>query len=504
MKKITQSFFYMEYRIQFILFILILILISVCSSKLYFRIDTTKQKAYSLSGYTYEMLDNLTGTVTLTWFRSDRLESFFPSLKYLADVIYEYQNYSGAQFIFNKKNISELSEEAIKKIGIIPRQIKSQSTSAETLYTIYSGLMIEYNGETRVIPFVDDIDILEYDIARFVFEMQNTSGETGSVKKISVIVPPNSLESDYRYILPWLEYAGITAEILTLPIENIPEGNPLLVIGSDYIDFSTAAAIDVFLQKHGRAVFFVSGNTIDVTGNWKAVPKVKDFLLDVLAHNGFYINSDLVLDSSNFRITMNSLDNTGVKVINYPFWIQLRYEGIAKNNPVFSGIFTGYKYLQTFWPSSLSFDETKKITPLAFTTLNSFKMIEKYDTEPFNNQFALFSTAEKKPEAIIVERAMPAPVIVVSDEYMVSTAIDYTGSSVNLDFMINCIEHLFGLDELLVLKNKQHSALPFKTFSEQDEFNFIIKSARIISLILLPLIILSSGIYSFIRGRKYQ
>lgn len=504
MKKIKQSFFYIEYKIQFILFIILLILLSVCSSKFYFRIDTTGQKAYSLSGYTYEMLDNLTGAVTVTWFKSEHLESFFPSLKYLADVIYEYQNYSGSKFIFNKKNISELSEEAIKKIDIIPRQIKSQSASTETLYTVYSGLMIEYNGKTRIIPFVDDIDILEYDIARFIYAMHDASAETENEKKISVIVPPNSLETDYRYILPWLEYAGITAEVLTLPIENISEDQPLLVIGSDYIDFSTAAAIDVFLQKHGKAVFFVSGNTVDVKGNWKAAPKIKDFLLDVLAHNGFYINNDLILDSSNFRITMNSVDNSGIKMINYPFWIQLRYEGIAKNNPLFSGIFTGYKYLQTFWPSSLSFDETKKIDPIAFTTSHSFKMMEKYDTDPFNNQLSLFSTAEKKAEAIITERILPSPVIVISDEYMLSTAIDYTGSSVNLDFMINCIEHLFGLDELLVLKNKQHTALPFKTFTDQDEFNFIINSARIISLIVLPFVILCAGIYSFIRGRKHQ
>lgn len=486
-----------EFIIQFFLLISLLILIAICSLKLYFRIDTTKQKAYSLSKYTLELLDNLNGTVTITWFKSNSIENFFPNLKYLADILYEYQNYAGEKFMFTKKDTSELSEEAIKKLGLIPRQVESSNSVAKSLYTLYSALMIEYNGETRIIPFIDDIDILEYDIARFIIDMQNIVS-----KKVTIIAPPNSLDSNYKYILPWLDYAGIKAEILQLPAQNIPENIPLLVIGSDYIDFSTVVAIDVFLQKNGRAIFFTSGNTVGVNGNWKATPKANDFLLDMLAHYGFYVNANLILDLSNFSLTMKSVDNSGAKTINYPFWIELLYDGTKKNHVLFSGIFSSYKHLQHFWPSSISYEENKNIIPLAFTSPNSFTMTERYDTDPFGNQLSLFATAEKQREPVVAERIQPTPIIVVADEYMISTAIDYTNSAVNIDFMINCIEHLLGLDDLTLLKNKQHSALPFKNFNTQEELQTRITVSRIISLIVLPLIILIMGGYVFFTERK--
>ncbi|AGT42857.1 GldG family protein [Treponema pedis] len=491
------------YTIRFFLFCSALFLSVLISEKKYFRADTTPQKAYSLSEYTYELLDSLNATVSVTWFKTDGVENFFPSLKYLTDTVKEYAVYSNNKFIFTEKNTAELSEDAIKKIGLVPRQIEAQNDSSQTLYTLYSGLMLEYGGETRVIPFVDDIDILEYDIARLISDMQSIAAGNKTLKTVAVMVPPDTIDKEYGYVIPWLEYAGFNVQVLNLPIDNIPEDLPLLVIGSSYIDIGSAAAIDVFLQKHGRGVFFVSGNTVDIKGNWKAVPKVQDFLLNVLARHGFYIQSDLILDLVNFRITMSAVDSTGAKTVNYPFWIMLQHSTVEKNNAIFSGMFSGNKNLQTFWPSSVSVDEEKnKIKISASTTANSIKMIENYDTDPFSNQLSLFSVREKSAEAVVAEKIYPAPVVVISDEYMISRAVDYTGTSFNLDFMVNCIEHICGYDNLTLLKNKMHTALPFKQFDDKDEFVKAVTFARIISLIILPLIITFAAVYIFILQRK--
>ena len=71
-----------EYKFQFLLFVLMLILISLVSSKIYFRLDTTKEKNYTLSNYTKELLTNLESSVKVTWFKSSNVDNFFPSLKY--------------------------------------------------------------------------------------------------------------------------------------------------------------------------------------------------------------------------------------------------------------------------------------------------------------------------------------------------------------------------------------------------------------------------------------
>lgn len=491
-----------EYRLQFLLFITAIILTALISLKIYFRIDMTKEKKYTLSVYTKEFLNELNSTIEVTWFKSRNADSFFPSLKYLADMLLEYKIHAAGKFAVTEKNVETISEGAINKLGLIPRQIETQNNSASTLFTIYSGLMIEYKGETRLIPFIDDIDILEYDIARFISDIESVLQKKIYEKTVAVIAPPNSLEAEYSYVKAWLEYAGFVIVPITLPIENISPELPLLVLGSDYIDVSSAAAIDVFLQKEGKAVFFVSGNKIDVKGNWKATPKIKDFVLSVLASYGFYINSDLILDLFNFRITMSGAANTGIKMINYPFWIQIQNNNIEKNNPIFSG----YKSLQTFWPSSIFIDtdKNKNLKKLAAASVNAVKMIESYNTDPFGNQLKLLADGEKASYTLIAGYEKPSRVLVISDEYMISNAIDYTGSSYNLDFLINCLEYVTGKDDLIFLKNKKHTAEPFKQFDNNAEFNSIVFRARFFSFLVLPLFILGVWVYIFIAQRKQK
>ncbi|UTC75720.1 GldG family protein [Treponema sp. OMZ 792] len=492
-----------EYRLQFLLFVLMLVLISLVSSKLYFRFDMTKEKNYTLSAYTKELLLNLEASVKVTWFKSPNVDVFFPSLKYLNDMLSEYKRCSKGNFDVSVKDTSSLSSEAVNKLGIIPREIEAQDNAVKVIHKLYSGLMIEYMGETRVIPFVDDVDSLEYDIGRFILSMRDVTMGNIQTGTVSLIADPALLESDYSYVIPWLEYADFNVLPLKLPIDTVPQDLPLLVIGSDYIDHSSAAAIDMFLQKEGRAVFFVSGNKVDVKGSWKPRPKVKDFLLDVLSYHGFYINSDMALDLvNNFRITMSQVDNKGTKLINYPFWIQIPLSGIKQGNPVFAA----YRPLISFWPSSIDIDLDKNpnLVPYAFTGNNSLTLIDSYSTDPLENHFKKFEDASFKPSVITAGQTKPSRILVISDEYMISRAIDYTGSTYNMDFMVNCVEYISLKDNLLLLKNKKHSPPPFKQFEDSEKLISLIFRARLISLIFLPLLIFILGLYVFIKQRRLR
>ncbi len=489
-----------KYIYEFLLSLTAMILLAVISNRLYFRVDTTEQKLYTLSDYTENMIAGLDSTVQITWFKSENVFSFFPSLKYLEDMLNEYSLYGDAKILIAEKNTGELSDEAIQQLGIVPRQIQSKNINSQTVYSIYSALMIEYKGETRIIPFIDDIDILEYDIARFIEDINLTINNQANKKTIALIAPPNSLEGDYRFVLPWLDYAGFNVLPLKLPIQNIPANIPLMVIGSDYLDFSSATAIDIFLEKQGSAVFFVSGNTVNYKGDWKAKAKLDDYLLPVLARQGFSINSDLVMDLINFRIEMSAQNNSGSKFVNYPFWLQILPATIKKDNPLFSA----YKNLQCFWPSSLSLEENLT-RPLASTTKKAVSMIDNYDTDPFGKQLSFFGGDNAGERIIIAENKSDKNknrILVISDEYMISNAIDFTGTSYNMDFMVNCVEYIFAKDALISLKNKQHTAKPFKKFEDNNEFTSIVFKSRLFNLIILPLCILAFGIYIFISNRK--
>lgn len=490
-----------EYIIRFFLLMNMLVLLSLVSLKFYFRLDTTKEKIYTLSSFTKEILNEADGPIQVTWFKSINADVFFPSLKYLSEMLLEYEIFSNGKFLFTKKNINTLSLDTAHKIGIIPRQIETYDYNNNHIYNVYSGLLIEYNGKNKVIPFIDDIGSLEYDIARLLLEMQYDTE-----KVISIIAPENFTTTNYPYVVPWIEYAGYKCNILSCPIEYIPTDIPLLVIGSDYIDAISAAAIDSFLCKNGNAVFFVSGNTIDIKGSWTATAKTKDNLIDMLSSHGIFIKRNLVLDLLNFRLTMSAFNqsngNSNPTLINYPFWVQLHYNFIERNN----NIFAGFQPLQMFWPSSLEFDLNKNssLKAIATTSKKAYIMNEPYNTDPFGKQIDLLNGNNTEHINIIAQYTKPSKVIVIPDEYIISNAIDYTGSSYNMDFMINCIEHISDNDSLLELKNKRHTSLPLKKFDNENKINNIIFRARIITFVLLPTIIIIIWLYTAFIIRKHK
>ena len=83
--------------------------------------------------------------------------------------------------------------------------------------------------------------------------------------------------------------------------------------------------------------------------------------------------------------------------------------------------------------------------------------------------------------------------MVIADEYCVSTAVEYTNSDANLDFMVNAVHWIARQDALLHLKNKQPAVLPFKYFESDAAFNRIIIFSRILNLIIIPVLIIAAG-----------
>lgn len=269
----------------------------------------------------------------------------------------------------------------------------------------------------------------------------------------------------------------------------------LVVVGSKHIDKEAGAYIDVFLKKKGCAVFFVSGNTVDVKGDWTAKKKANDALIEMLALHGIEIASNLVLDIANYPIKMTSEDGSNAQTVNYPFWPTILQENIDLKSPLSSGVVS----LQTFWPSSIIVSDKWK--ELITTTKEGIVVDKDYNTDPFANSFSLFSQMEKKKRCVVAYRENTQRVVVISDENMVGNAIEYTDSSSNLEFAVNCVQWVSNKDKLLELKNKKHVLPPFRFYNDEDIYS-IMKRARIICFVVMPLLILMWAIYFFIRQRK--
>ena len=476
-----------EYKFQFVLLTLLLLLFLGLSNIWYLRCDITEKKIYTLSTYTKELLKSIDSTLQISWFRSSNISSFASETQYLYDLLKEFEFLGCAVKLYNT---DEIEEKKLYDLGLATQSVQTATIHGATTQNIYSGIVIQLRGLTRVIPFIASISNLEYDIDNFILQLD------GEYRKVPNNVALISSGND-DYIKRWLSYAGFNIEEVKIPLnEELKLDVPLIVIGSKLIDKETSTYIDVFLKKKGCAVFFVSGNTIDIKGNWSAKKKANDALIEMLASQGVEIGSDLVLDIANYPIKMNSEDGTSTQTINYPFWPTILYENIDLKSILSSGLSS----LQTFWPSSIIASEKWK--ELASTTKEGIVLEKEYNTDPFVNSFSLFSQTEKTKRCVVAYRENPSRVVIISDENMVSEAIEYTDSSVNLEFAVNCVQWISNKDNLLDLKSKKHILHPFKFHNEEDIYS-IVKRARIFCFVIVPLLILAGAIYFFV-GRRLK
>ena len=508
-----------EYRLSFSLFSLACILFLILSNLWYLRKDVTGASLYTLSPYTLKVLENLESNVEISWFRSSNLSYYVAESQYIFDFLNEAELISHGKIILKMYNADDVDEKKLESLGFVPHTVETKGVHNVSRSNIYSGFLLQLKGASRTLPFLSSISNLEYMLVNFILQINaEKAGRVHAITFINAlpfkeekeeesITIENSTKQtgkqdikkkreqtdDLPYLKQWLEYAGFPIK------EELKLEQPLFVVGSSLIDVDSAVYIDAFLKKRGRAVFFVSANTIDVMGTWTAKKKAIDPLMELLLERGIAIESNLVLDIPNFPIKMLRSDGKGSETVNYPLWPIILKENMQNAHPIFAGIHS----VQTFWPSSMSFnlDKNRSLCSLATTTKESISMEEKYETDPFFNLFALFSDGKHKKVAqnIIASSEKMARMIVVSDEHMLGSSVEYTDSTINLEFAVNVALYLSGKDALLELKRKQHTILPFR-FYEDTMFSLLITKARITCFIVVPIAILA--IYFLARRRR--
>ncbi len=447
-------------RIQAWIFLVATIVLAAFFSILPVQCDLSPGKLYTVSPFSEETLSSLESEVAVTWYRSRDLERMTPAIGYIDSFLEAYRAASHGRLSYTVRDPSlQDSAATIERLGIVPRQTSVRGKDGTSIKTLYSGLVIEYQGDYRAIPFLLDAKSLEYDLTRIVLDLARPrTAETDAFREIQVIVGNFSLKADYRYLDAWLSYAGFNPRRLSYPLETLDPRKKLLVLGSSNLDDMTVDAIRSFLEKGGSGLFFVSGNEIGATGDWKARPKIADPLISLLASRGIAPENGIVMDVLGFTVTLPSLDNSRYAEIEYPFWVTVPRAGFASGHPIFSGI----ERLQFFWPSPIAtVRASPRIEALSRATSRARIMVEPFDTNPFGNQKELLSgeragngTVSAPALTLVAASSEAGRVVVIGDEWFPSTVLDYTGNEDNLDFAVNCVEWMSGEERLLALKRR--------------------------------------------------
>jgi len=321
--------------------------------------------SYRSGGNLFDMVD---GTLVLnTYISEDQQlpEELVEYKKAITDVIDTLQQQAGDQLVVNhvapNADDAQVVQALASKYGFKPM---SRSLFSDERFYFY--LTLEQGDQLRQIPFEEPTRAsfernLKASIKRFA---------SGITKNVALVTPKVDEKTEqYGISTPrFVQLEETLGAELNVTQEDLSDGSisadaDILVIAApNNLKDKELFAIDQFLMKGGTVVASASPFTTTLTQQGLGVAKLQGAFQDWLSHHGFSIENKLVLDAQNASFPMPMIRNVRghrvqeIRVIDYPYFIDARGEGLNEENPISANI----PQVTVAWASPITIDAEKQ------------------------------------------------------------------------------------------------------------------------------------------------
>ncbi len=494
------------------------VLLIADSSIFYFRIDTTKNRQFTVSEFSKVLLSEVDEPMTITYYRTSDLKDLYPQVRDVDEFLRSYADENSMVTYSVVEPVKENIEARLETYGVIGQQLQTSGRNKTSYMTVYSGIVIDYLGMSETIPFVLSTANLEYDLSGRVQRLVRGS------ERFAQIVIGNSLDLDidYSYIKPWLESQGFTVVQTYLPSQKNVSGKensftmlpqvPAVFVGTNRFKEEDVQALEEFIVKGGKSFIASVPYEIDLESNWGCYP-VKTPFEYMMQSFGIYFRDTLTADLSNFRLTLTSNEtttgvtgNTKTQYINYSLWPVL-----APQKNVLNG-------MTSFWPCAMEIDSAVSeergfvVNPYLITSSNAWqsKSVEgMFITDPFYSSRGPEEGEERGMYNIAVslspKNTTEPSVIIVGDQYtFTNQMIAFSSVQTNidtrsLDLLSDSLLRLCGEEKITTLKNR---SIVNTTLYKKEVMNlYLSRTKTIVVLALIPLLVFA-GIFAFVSYRR--
>lgn len=514
----------------------ILVFLNILSYRIFFRVDLTERKEYTISDATKNLLRELDDIINITAYFSTELPPYHSSIRtQVRDILAEYQAFSNNNLKIH--TIDPGKDEDMKmrlaRMGIPEIPLGEIKRDRQVISMGYMGIAIQYGDRGEVIPFVPNIGNLEYDLTSAILNVQEASDRI----IIWVGGQASNDQDPYAYSLLHEELnknyvvRTMTPDTLT----DIPSRTSIVVVdGSQNLPPRAMYAIDQYLMQNGNVIFLTDGIRIIHDQGLSAI-KADQSVHRLLEHYGITAEESIVADKRN-AMAMFSSGRVRFRVP-YPMWPMIGSEGFHPDIPAVSQL----ESLVLPWTSPLIFHPEKspglEKSDLVKTSEVSWRMESPYDLNPQQNwditeadlsQSVLAMECQGPLRSFFAEQPVPEPVIepgqsfsaspddrekITSTErarFLVLASTRFVNNQFlsmhgeNMIFFQNIIDsmalgnHLIGIRSRIV----SHRPLDFGT-TDENEIESIKKQHRVMGIALMPFTIIVIGlIRMLIRNRK--
>ncbi|MEW6535936.1 MAG: Gldg family protein [Candidatus Auribacterota bacterium] len=510
----------------------IIVIINGISVRKFVRWDLTESKQYTISDSTKNVLSKLDDIITIKLYFSKNLPPVMRIREQqVKDLLDEYRAYSGGNIVVKREDPGEDEELArqVQSIGIPQVQMTFREKDKVEVKNGYLGIGIFYETKHEVLPIVQNVDNLEYDL-------------TSAIKKVVMETIPTvgfltghgerDINKDYALIKGAIDQQY---ETKTVSLENgqlVPDEIDTLIIGGPRTDFSERDlfAIDQFVMRGGKLMVLLDMAELNLEMGLIATP-LNLSINKLLESYGIKVNNDMVLDRFNDRLTYSESPNNVVQYIttvNYPYFVKAFKQNFDTTNPIVRGLET----LTFPWTSSIGLIERKvkdaSVIKLVQSSENAWTQKGRYDLNPkqdFNvppdqeaqyilaaiveNSFSSYfagkeippaQKSEETPEQAeppaehsepeqIIEYSPTTNIMVIGGSYFITTDSLRRFNS-NAVFFLNAVDWLTQGEDLIGIRTRNVTERPVRELSEK-----VISFIKFINIFGVSLMVISAGLF---------
>ena len=215
--------------IKLFIYLVIIVLINVVGMTLFFRIDLTSNRLYSISEASKKVVSTLSEPLTIDVFFTKNLPAPYNNTeRYLHDLLEEYAIHANKYFNYKFYDVSpeaqginpsaQENQKLAKNYGINPVQIQAFEEDEVKFKKAYMGLVLIHGDMVEQIPTITSINGLEYKLTTAIQKLNNKiSALLSLADKIQVKL---FLSSSLKSVAPFMglselsEYPGKLEEII--------------------------------------------------------------------------------------------------------------------------------------------------------------------------------------------------------------------------------------------------------------------------------------------------
>lgn len=343
-------------------------------------LDFTEHKLFTLSDSTRSVLTSIDEPITLKLYYSRKLgeaaPTFIPYITRVRELLQRYQGIAGGKIrleILNPEPFSTTEDEAVRAgLQAVPLSSRSDEKG-------YFGLVgTNSTDDELTIAFFhpNRESFLEYDVTRLVERLANPKKKVVGLMSNLRLSHPAARRGMWG--TPWVLLSQLSERFTMRQVSSAAKAidkdiDVLLVVHPKKPSPQTLYAIDQFIMRGGKAIFFIDPHAeTDRAGGRFGIPNLDtgSSLPKVMEPWGIKVTPNKVVGdpSRAVRVQFPSPDGRGTQVVEHLAWMALTARNMNREDIVTAEL----RQLYVASPGSIVRDEKTKskvtMTPLLITT----------------------------------------------------------------------------------------------------------------------------------------